>query len=88
MCPNIMSPAHPPYTQDYESMVDLAESIPDHNQIQKAPIQVQYAFALNRRNKEKDRDKALEILEKVTTLFKTITVQFCLGFSCPSGAMD
>lgn len=46
-------------------MVDLAESIPDHEQIQKAPIQVQYAFALNRRNKEKDRDKALEILEKV-----------------------
>ena len=46
-------------------MVDLAESIPEHDQIQKAPIQVQYAFALNRRNKGNDRDKALEILEKV-----------------------
>ena len=56
------------HTQDYDSMVELAESLPDHEQIQKAPVQVQYAFALNRRNKEGDRDKALQILEKVITI--------------------
>ena len=45
-------------------MVQLVEKLPDHEQVQKAPVQVQYAFALNRRNKEGDRDKALKILEK------------------------
>ena len=34
----------------------------------KAPVQLQYAFALNRRNSPGDRDKALTILEKVQLL--------------------
>ena len=46
-------------------MVELAESVPDHEQIQKGPIQYLYAFALSRRNLEGDRDKAISILERV-----------------------
>lgn len=46
-------------------MVELAESIPDHEEIQKGSVQYDYAFALNRRNKEGDRNKAVNILEKV-----------------------
>lgn len=46
-------------------MVELAESVPDHDQIQKGPIQYLYAFALSRRNSEGDRDKAIAILERV-----------------------
>ncbi len=48
-------------------MVELAESIPDHEEIQKGSVQYDYAFALNRRNKEGDRVKAVNILEKVCT---------------------
>ncbi|KAL5457257.1 hypothetical protein EMCRGX_G034504 [Ephydatia muelleri] len=51
--------------QDYASMVALVEKLPDHEQAQKAPVQLQYAFALNRRNQPGDRNKALTILEKV-----------------------
>lgn len=51
--------------QDYKSMVELAESVPDHEQIQKGPVQYLYAFALNRRNQSGDRDKAIDILERV-----------------------
>ena len=47
-------------------MVDLAESVPDHDQIQKGPVQYLYAFALSRRNQSGDRDKAIAILEKVS----------------------
>ena len=46
-------------------MVTLVEKLPDHEQAQKAPVQLQYAFALNRRNQPGDRNKALAILEKV-----------------------
>ena len=47
-------------------MVKLVEHLPaSHEQTLKAPVQVQYAFALNRRNEAGDRDKALAILEKV-----------------------
>ena len=46
-------------------MVELAESVPDHEQIQKGPVQYLYAFALSRRNQLGDRDKAIGILEKV-----------------------
>lgn len=51
--------------QDYVSMVELAESIPDHEELQKGAIQYLYAFALSRRNQGSDRDKAIVILEKV-----------------------
>ena len=47
-------------------MVELAESLPDHEQIQKGAIQYLYAFALSRRNQKGDRDKAIDILENVS----------------------
>jgi len=47
-------------------MVELVESIPDHEEIQKGSVQYHYAFALNRRNKKGDRTKAVGILEKVS----------------------
>ena len=53
--------------QAYNLMVDLVEKLPEHEQVLKAPVQMQYAFALNRRNQSGDRDKALDILEKVIT---------------------
>ena len=34
--------------QDYESMIELVDKLPDHEQMQKPPIQMWYAFALNR----------------------------------------
>lgn len=46
-------------------MVQLVESVPDHDQMQKSAIQYLYAFALSRRNQPGDRDKAIGILEKV-----------------------
>ena len=49
-------------------MVQLAESVPDHDQMQKSAIQYLYAFALSRRNQLGDRDKAIGILEKVRVL--------------------
>ena len=39
--------------------------LPHVLKVLKAPVQLQYAFALNRRNSPGDRDKALTILEKV-----------------------
>lgn len=52
-------------------MVELAESVPDHEQIQKGAVQYSYAFALSRRNQQGDRDKAIFILEKVRTYVRT-----------------
>ena len=43
----------------------------------KAPIQVQYAFALNRRNDIGDRDCALHVLEKVIFIF--VSLHFIIG---------
>jgi mitogen-activated protein kinase kinase kinase 5 len=51
--------------QDYDSMILLVEKIRGHQEAEKPAIQVQCAFALNRRNKEGDRSRALSILEKV-----------------------
>lgn len=51
--------------QDYDAMIELVEVLPDHDQILKAPVQYQYAFALNRSNLPGYRDKALSILEQV-----------------------
>ncbi len=50
-------------------MVQLVEKLPpEHEQTQMAAIQVQYAFALNRRNQPGDRDRALKILNRVSLL--------------------
>ena len=49
-------------------MIELVEALPDHDQVLKAPVQYQYAFALNRRNSPGYRDKALGILEEVSWL--------------------
>jgi len=46
-------------------MVELAESVPNHDQIQKGSVQYLYAFALNRRDQAGDRDKVVTILERV-----------------------
>ncbi|EDV25070.1 uncharacterized protein TRIADDRAFT_10277, partial [Trichoplax adhaerens] len=51
--------------QDYDSMVKLINELPNHKETMKGPIQQLYAFALNRRNKEGDRDKAIQVLEKM-----------------------
>lgn len=54
------------YWQDYDAMIELVEALPDHDQVLKAPVQYQYAFALNRRNSPGYRNKALAILEEVS----------------------
>ena len=51
--------------QNYDSMIKLVDKIEGHEEAQKPTVQVQCAFALNRRNKKGDRDRALSILEKV-----------------------
>lgn len=45
----------------------------------KAPVQVQYAFALNRRNQAGDRDRALALLEKVQYLFISRVIHYLEG---------
>ncbi|XP_062510707.1 mitogen-activated protein kinase kinase kinase 15-like [Corticium candelabrum] len=51
--------------QDYDAMVNLVEQLPVDEQTQKAAVQQHYAFALNRRKNEGDREKALAILKEV-----------------------
>ena len=47
-------------------MVSLVENLPkEHKVTQNASIQYNYAFALNRRNSAGDRERAIEVLEKV-----------------------
>ena len=46
-------------------MIKLVEKISDHHEADNPAIQVQCAFALNRRKREGDRARALAILEKV-----------------------
>ncbi|XP_065906670.1 mitogen-activated protein kinase kinase kinase 15-like isoform X2 [Dysidea avara] len=50
--------------QDYESMIELVDKLPNHEQMQKPPIQMWYAFALNRRNKPGDKDHGLSVMEE------------------------
>ena len=49
-------------------MISLVGKITGHQEAEQPAIQVQCAFALNRRNKEGDRTRALTILEKVRNL--------------------
>ena len=51
--------------QDYDSMIKLVDKISGHKEAEKPAVQVQCAFALNRRNKNGDRERALSVLEKV-----------------------
>ncbi|KAL3882967.1 hypothetical protein ACJMK2_029268 [Sinanodonta woodiana] len=54
--------------QDYNSMVQLVEDleqIPNNKIASTVAVQNLYAFALNRRNKGGDRQKALEVISKV-----------------------
>ncbi|XP_067676666.1 mitogen-activated protein kinase kinase kinase 15-like isoform X4 [Haliotis asinina] len=53
--------------QDYNAMVELVEElgrIPNTKVVNTIAIKNLYAFALNRRNKNGDRDKALDVMEK------------------------
>ncbi|CAI8025882.1 Mitogen-activated protein kinase kinase kinase 15 [Geodia barretti] len=54
--------------QDYDSMISLVDKITGHQEAEKPAVQVQCAFALNRRNKEGDRSRALAMLEKVLSV--------------------
>ncbi|XP_046336638.1 mitogen-activated protein kinase kinase kinase 15-like isoform X4 [Haliotis rufescens] len=53
--------------QDYHAMVELVEDlgrIPSTKVVNTIAIKNLYAFALNRRNRNGDRDKALDVMEK------------------------
>ena len=56
-------------------MIGLVEKISGHPEAEKPAIQVQCAFALNRRNKEGDRARALALLEKVCSTCCMCTVE-------------
>lgn len=53
-------------------LVEDLKSLPDHKKacgVDLPPILFLYAFALNRRNKDGDRERALEVIHKVCNSF-------------------
>lgn len=64
--PSLTPPPPSPPPQDYEAMISLVQRLPQRHEVTlKAPIQYQFAFALNRRNHSGDREEALDVLEQV-----------------------
>ena len=51
------------------ALVEDAESVPNNKVTVTAPIKQWHAFALNRRNKKGDRDKALQVIQQVSYYF-------------------
>jgi len=49
----------------YEEMILLYESIPKKIKMSTSTLREQYAFALNRRNEDGDRKKAIDVIEEV-----------------------
>ena len=56
------------------SLVEDIEKVPNNKISSSIAIQYQYAFALNRRNTEGDRDKALTVITQVSIDRPTNTV--------------
>ncbi len=55
------------------SLVEDVESVPNNKLTGAANVQQWYAFALNRRKQTGDRDKALKVIQKVSSPCCTVT---------------
>ncbi|KRZ52184.1 Mitogen-activated protein kinase kinase kinase 15 [Trichinella nativa] len=69
--------------QNYNAMVSLVEDVSSlpYDKIHESPaVQFNYAFALNRRNKDKDRDKALSVtLDSLSSQENQVPDFLCLA---------
>ena len=54
------------------ALVEDAESVPNNKVTVTAPIKQWHAFALNRRNKPGDRDKALQVIQQVRFILTSV----------------
>ena len=61
------------------ALVEDAESVPNNKVTVTAPIKQWHAFALNRRNKKGDRDKALQVIQQVNLLLPPAN-EVCEGY--------